>query len=80
MQLLGGHVPERSLMHRGNWFVELSKQGALSPDGLFPEAGAATAVRALQSSDDSLKGVKFDLAAVYTNEFVKRANQKFAKA
>jgi len=26
MQLLGGHVPERSLMHRGNWFVELSKQ------------------------------------------------------
>jgi len=28
--------------------------------------------------DDSLKGVKFDLSAVWTNDFVKRANAKKA--
>jgi NitT/TauT family transport system substrate-binding protein len=47
---------------------------------MIPEAGPATAVRALQSIDDTLKGVKFDLAAAYTNDFVKRANSKIAKA
>jgi NitT/TauT family transport system substrate-binding protein len=34
----------------------------------------------LQSIDDTLKGVKFDFAAAYTNEFVKRANAKYPKA
>jgi hypothetical protein len=33
-------------------------------------------VRALQAGDESLKGVKFDLTAAYTNEFVKRAGHK----
>jgi NitT/TauT family transport system substrate-binding protein len=57
----------------------MAAKGALSPDGLFPEAGAATAVRALQSIDDTLKGVKFDLAAAYTNEFARKANTKYPK-
>ena len=39
-----------------------------------------TAARALQSIDDALKSVRFDYAAVYTNEFVKRANAKYPKA
>ena len=38
-----------------------------------------TAVRALQSIDDTLKGVKFDLGAAYTNEFVRKANTKYPK-
>ena len=36
--------------------------------------GAATALRALQSVDESLKGARFDLAAVWTNDFARRAN------
>src|ERR1700741_2080719 len=47
----------------------LASKGALSVDGLIPEQGAATAVRALQSGDESLKGAKFDLGAAWTNEF-----------
>jgi NitT/TauT family transport system substrate-binding protein len=47
---------------------------------MIPEGGPATAVRALQAGDESLKGVKFDLAAAYTNDFVKKANLKFPKA
>ena len=57
----------------------MSAKGALSADGLFPEAGAATAARALQSIDATLKDVKFDLAAVYTNEFARKALAKYPK-
>src|SRR6201996_8879977 len=42
----------------------MASKGALSVDGMIPEAGSATALRALQSVDDSLKGGKFDLGAV----------------
>ena len=75
-------VPESYLLGDRAVYIDafLACKGALSPDGMFPEGGPATAVRALQSGDDSLKDVKFDLAATYTNEFVKRANQKYAKA
>ena len=38
-------------------------KGALSVDGMIPPEGAATALRALQSVDESLKGGKIDLAA-----------------
>jgi len=46
---------------------------------MIPEAGAATALRALQSIDDTLKNVKFDLPATYTNQFEKKANARLAK-
>ena len=55
-------------------------RSALSPDGMFPEAGAATALRALTSVDAKLESVKFDLSAVYTNAFVKKAQAKYPKA
>jgi len=45
----------------------------------FDEQGAATALRALQSVDDKLKGVKLDLKSVYTNDFVRKANAKYPK-
>jgi len=75
-------VPESYLLGDRAVYIDafLASKGALSPDGSIPEAGAATALRALQSIDDSLKGVKFDLAAAWTNDFVKRANQKYPKA
>jgi NitT/TauT family transport system substrate-binding protein len=75
-------VPESFLLGDRAVYIDafLACKGALSPDGMIPEAGAATAVRALQSADPSLKDVKFDLAAAWTNELVKRANQKYPKA
>ena len=75
-------VPESYLLGDRAVYIDafLASKGALSPDGSIPESGAATALRALQSIDESLKGVKFDLAAAWTNDFVKRANQKYPKA
>src|SRR5882672_6780963 len=71
-------VPESYLLGDRAVYVDafLAAKGAMSVDGMIPEAGAATALRALQSIDDSLKGVKFDLAAAWTNDFVKKANAK----
>ncbi|WP_127998240.1 ABC transporter substrate-binding protein [Piscinibacter defluvii] len=75
-------VPESYLLGDRAVYIDafLAAKGALSPDGSFPEAGAATAVRALQSIDDTIKGYKFDLAAAWTNEFVRKANAKYPKA
>lgn len=74
-------VPESYLLGDRAVYIDafLASKSALSADGSFPEAGPATALRALQSVDDTLKGVKFDLGAVYTNEFVKKANAKYPK-
>jgi NitT/TauT family transport system substrate-binding protein len=74
-------VPESYLLGDRAVYIDsfLASKGALSPDGSFPEAGPATALRALQSIDDSLKGQTFDLGAVSTNEFVKKANTKYPK-
>ena len=74
-------VPENYLLGDRAVYIDafMAAKGALSPDGLFPEAGAATAVRALQSIDPALKDTKFDLAAAYTNEFVRKANLKYPK-
>jgi NitT/TauT family transport system substrate-binding protein len=75
-------VPESYLLGDRAVYIDafLASKGALSPDGMFPAEGAATALRALQSVDESLKGAKIDLAAVWTNDFVKRANAAKPKA
>jgi hypothetical protein len=57
----------------------LKAQKALSPDGTIPDQGAATALRALQSVDPALQNAKLDLKAVYTNDFVRKANAKYPK-
>jgi NitT/TauT family transport system substrate-binding protein len=74
-------VPENYLLGDRAVYIDafMAAKGALSADGLFPEAGAATAARALQSIDATLKDVKFDLAAVYTNEFARKALAKYPK-
>ena len=75
-------VPDNYLLGDRAVYIDafLACKNALSPDGTIPDAGAPTAARALQSIDDSLKSVKFDFAAAYTNEFVKKAQAKLAKA
>ena len=71
-------VPEAYLLGDRAVYIDafLASKGALSPDGLFPAEGAATALRALQSVDESMKTAQVDLAATWTNEFAKRAGAK----
>jgi NitT/TauT family transport system substrate-binding protein len=57
----------------------LKAKGALSPDGMFPEAGSATAYRALASVDDTIARMKLDLKANFTNDFVRKANARYPK-
>ncbi len=72
-------VPESYLLGDRAVYIDafLKAKGALSPDGMFPEAGSATALRALSSVDDKLTSAKLDLKANYTNEFVRKANLKY---
>lgn len=74
-------VPESYLLGDRAVYIDgfLAAQGALSPDGLFPEAGAATALKALRSVDASLEKFNANLQAVYTNDMARRANQKYPR-
>ncbi len=74
-------VPESYLLGDRAVYVDafLAAKGALSPDGMIPEAGAETARRALASIDPEIANGKIDLAAVWTNDYVKRADAKYAK-
>jgi len=71
-------VPESYLLGDRAVYIDafLASKGALSPDGLFPAEGAATALRALQSVDESMKTAHIDLAAAWTNDFVRQANAR----
>ena len=75
-------VPESDLLGDRAVYIDgfLAAQKALSPDGSFPAKGADTAFRALGSVDAKLAAAKLDLNAVFTNEFVKKANAKYPKA
>ncbi len=53
-----------------------AQREAFSPDGLMPESGPATAIKALASFDPQLDPAKINLADTWTNDFAKRANQK----
>lgn len=74
-------VPEGFLLGDRAVYIDafLKSKGALSPDGTIPEKGAATALRALASVDPALNNAKVDLNAVYTNEFVRKANAKYPR-
>jgi NitT/TauT family transport system substrate-binding protein len=74
-------VPEGFLLGDRAVYIDafIAAKGALSPDGLFPEKGAETAFRALASIDAEIAKAKLDLKAVFTNEFVKKANAKYPK-
>jgi NitT/TauT family transport system substrate-binding protein len=74
-------VPEGFLLGDRAVYIDafLAAKGALSPDGMIPDKGAQTAFNALASVDDKLAAAKLDLKAVYTNDFVKKANAKYPK-
>ncbi|MBX3645131.1 MAG: ABC transporter substrate-binding protein [Rubrivivax sp.] len=74
-------VPESYLLGDRAVYIDafLAAKGGLSPDGMIPAAGPETAFRALASIDPELAKAKLDLNAVYTNDFVKKANAKYPK-
>ena len=74
-------VPESYLLGDRAVYIDafLAAKGALSADGMFPDKGAETAFRALASIDAEIATAKLDLSAVFTNEFVKKANAKYPK-
>ena len=74
-------VPESYLLGDRAVYIDafLAAKGALSPDGMIPETGAQTAYRALASVDPKIAAAKLDLKAVYTNDFVRKANAKYPK-
>ena len=76
------NVPESYLLGDRAVYIDafLAAKGALSPDGMFPLKGADTAYRALASIDAEIAKAKLDLNAVYTNDFVKKANARYPKA
>jgi NitT/TauT family transport system substrate-binding protein len=75
------NVPEAFLLGDRAVYIDafLAAKGALSPDGTIPDKGADTAFRALASVDKELAAAKLDLSAVYTNDFVKKANAKYPR-
>ncbi|MCZ2496667.1 transporter substrate-binding domain-containing protein [Xylophilus sp. Kf1] len=49
---------------------------ALSPDGLVPEDGPATVLRAAAGFEPELASAHIDLSRVYTNDFARQARQR----
>ncbi len=72
-------VPESYLLGDRAVYIDafLAAKGALSPDGLFPDKGPETALRALASIDPEIAKATIDLKAVYTNDFVRAALAKY---
>ena len=75
------NVPESYLLGDRAVYIDafLAAKSALSPDGLFPDKGTETAFRALASIDKEIADAKIDLAAVFTNDFVRKANAKYPR-
>ena len=72
-------VPESYLLgDRGLYLASFEKvREALALDGLFPEDGGKTALRALASFDNTLKADKIDLSKTWTNQFATRAKARY---
>lgn len=72
-------VPESYLLgDRGLYLASFEKvREAIALDGVIPEEGGKTALRALASFDNTLKADKIDLAKTYTNQFAARAKARF---
>lgn len=72
-------VPEAYLLgDRGLYLASFNKvREAIAVDGVIPEDGARTALRAMVRLDAAMAGDRIDLAKTFTNEFSRRAKDKF---
>lgn len=72
-------VPENYLLgDRALYLASFNKvREAIAIDGIIPDDGARTALKALASFDPSIKPDRIDLAKTYTNVFARRAKEQF---
>ena len=72
-------VPEVYLLgDRALYLAAFDKvREAISPDGMMADEGPRIALNALARIDPSLKGRPIELGKTYTNEFSKRAKERF---
>jgi NitT/TauT family transport system substrate-binding protein len=72
-------VPESYLMgDRALYLFTFDKvKEAISPDGLISEAGAKATLESLAAFDPNIKPAEIQLERTYTNEFARKANQKY---
>ncbi len=72
-------VPETYLLgDRALYLASFDKvREAISPDGMVPLEGPKTALAALASFDRTIKADRIDLAKTYTNDFARRAKDRF---
>jgi NitT/TauT family transport system substrate-binding protein len=72
-------VPESYLLgDRALYLASFNKvREALALDGVLPDDGARTALKALASFDPAIRPEKIELSRTYTNEFARRAKEKF---
>jgi NitT/TauT family transport system substrate-binding protein len=72
-------VPESYLLgDRALYLASFNKvREAIALDGVMPEDGPRTALRALSSFEPEVHPDKIDLAKTWTNEFARRAKDKF---
>jgi len=72
-------VPESYLLGDRALYISafMKVREAISPDGIIPDAGPATALRTLSAFEPDLATKNIDLSKTYTNEFAKKANAKY---
>ena len=72
-------VPESYFLDdRALYLASFNKvRESISLDGIMPEEGPRTALKALASFDASVKPDRIDLSKTFTNEFAKRAKERF---
>ena len=72
-------VPESYLLgDRALYLASFNKvRESISLDGIMPDEGPRTALKALASFDASIKADRIDLAKTYTNVFASRAKESF---
>ena len=72
-------VPENYLLgDRALYLASFNKvREAIALDGVLPDDGARTALKALASFEPTIKSDRIDLRKTYTNEFAQRAKEKF---
>lgn len=72
-------VPENYLLgDRALYLASFNKvREAIALDGLIPEEGVRTALKAMASFEPTVKSDKIELGKTFTNEFARRAKDRF---
>ena len=72
-------VPEAYLLgDRALYLAAFNKvREAISPDGMIADEGPRTALNVLANFDPTVKADKIELSKTYTNEFAKKAKERF---